>query len=63
MIKNIITYIIWLFISSLFLKSGIEMIIDKRISIASVLLIIFSIHLSVVLPVLSAIGRSTNENS
>jgi len=63
MIKNIITYAIWLFISSLFLKSGIEIIIDKRISITSVLLIIFSIHLSVVLPILSAIGRSTNENS
>lgn len=66
MIRNLIIYSIWVFISGLFLKSGIEFIIDKRIPWSSVVLITIYLHIAVVLPVSSAINVAVgrrNENS
>lgn len=66
MIRNLAIYSIWVFISGLFLKSGIEFIIDKRIPWSSVVLITIYLHIAVVLPVSSAINVAVgrrNENS
>lgn len=66
MIRNLVIYSIWVFISGLFLKSGIEFIIDKRIPWSSVVLITVYLHIAVVLPVSSAINVAVgrrNENS
>lgn len=66
MIRNLVIYSIWVFISGLFLKSGIEFIIDKRIPWSSVVLITIYLHIAVVLPVSSAINVAVgrrNENS
>lgn len=65
MIKNLIIYSIWIFISGLFLKSGIEFIIDKRIPWSSVVLITVYLHIAIVLPISSAINVAIgrlNEN-
>lgn len=66
MIRNLVIYSIWVFISGLFLKSGIEFIIDKRIPWSSVVLLTIYLHIAVVLPVSSAINVAVgrrNENS
>lgn len=61
MIKALSIYAIWVFISSIFLKSGIELIIDQRIPWGSVFLITIFLHIAVVLPITNSINILTGK--
>jgi|APGre2960657404_1045060.scaffolds.fasta_scaffold03079_5 hypothetical protein len=59
--KILITYLIWTFISSLFLKSGLQSLLDTSIGYFPIIMITMFLHLTVVLPLVSVISTATKQ--
>ena len=59
--KQLLFYISWTFISSLFLKSGIQVILDRNISYSGPLLISVFLQIGVIFPIASSIGSLKNK--
>lgn len=59
--KVLITYSIWTFISALFLKSGLQSLLDRSIGYFPIYMITIFLHLTVVLPLLSVISTVFKE--
>lgn len=59
--KLLITYSIWTFISALFLKSGLQSLLDRSIGYFPIFMITIFLHLAVVLPLVSVISTVIKE--
>lgn len=56
--KEFLFYILWTFISSLFLKSGIELVLDKDIGNLGPILINIFLQISIIFPIVSVFSSS-----
>jgi NADH:ubiquinone oxidoreductase subunit 6 (subunit J) len=59
--KQLLWYLAWTFVSSLFLKSGIQVILDRNISYSGPLLISVFLQIGVIFPIVSSIGSLKNK--
>lgn len=59
--KQLLFYIVWTFVSSLLLKSGIELIFDKNIGNLGPILINVFLQISIIFPIVSVFNSSTKQ--
>jgi hypothetical protein len=59
--KQLLLYIAWTFVSSLLLKSGIELILDKNIGNLGPILLVVFLQIFIIFPIISAFSSSTKQ--
>jgi hypothetical protein len=59
--KQLLFYIGWTFVSSLFLKTGVQIILDKDIGYSGPIFVNIFLQMAVIFPIVSSIGSLKNK--
>lgn len=60
--KQLLTYSIWVFISSALLKSGLDILLNDRIGYIPVIVLTIFTHVSITFPIMFALTAAVNKN-